>query len=118
MTKDERPTVYSTAWEENKPCPLCKQIPCRCQQKSNLPPSQQTALVRRETKGRGGKSVTTISNLNLDKERLKDLAKIMKKSCNTGGTIKNNVIEIQGDQREKVQTILLNLGYKVKLAGG
>lgn len=118
MTKDDRPVVYSSAWEESSPCPKCKQTPCRCEKKENISPSKQTALIRRETKGRGGKSVTTISNLQLNKDESKELAKIIKRYCHTGGTIKNDMIEIQGDQREKVKEILVSLGYKVKFAGG
>ncbi|MCP5066511.1 MAG: stress response translation initiation inhibitor YciH, partial [bacterium] len=55
--------------------------------------------VQRETKGRGGKTVTTISGLPLPKPDLRDLAKDLKRRCGTGGALKENVIEIQGDHR-------------------
>ena len=76
------------------------------------------ALVRRETKGRKGKGVVTISGLGLDADKLKALAKKLKKICGTGGTVVKEVIEIQGDKREEIKTILEKEGYKVKFIGG
>ena len=76
------------------------------------------ALVRRETKGRKGKGVVTISGLGLDAKTLKDLAKKLKKICGTGGTVVKEVIEIQGDKREEIKTVLEKEGFKVKFIGG
>ncbi len=76
------------------------------------------ALVRRETKGRKGKGVVAISGLGLDINALKELAKKLKKTCGTGGTVVNEVIEIQGDKREVIKTILEKEGFKVKFIGG
>tara|TARA_B110000483_G_C18039232_1_gene481892 strand:- start:76 stop:399 length:324 start_codon:yes stop_codon:yes gene_type:complete len=74
--------------------------------------------IRRETKGRKGKGVTTVSGLDLPEAQIKSLAKQLKQKCSTGGTVKEGVIEIQGDQREKLKTELEKLGHNVKLAGG
>jgi translation initiation factor 1 len=74
--------------------------------------------IRRETKGRKGKGMTTISGLELAEKELKDLCSQLKKMCGTGGAVKNAVIEIQGDNRDKIKATLEQLGHNVKLAGG
>jgi len=84
----------------------------------SLPPGQQTAYLHRDSKGHGGKSVTLIKNLALSEEDMKALAKRIKQDCGVGGTVKDGVIEIQSEQREKIAGILQKLGYKVKIAGG
>ena len=84
----------------------------------SLPPQQQTIYLHRESSGRGGKAVTLVKNLVLSTDDLKALAKKLKQECGTGGTIKEGVIEMQGEQREKVADTLRKLGYKVKIAGG
>ena len=84
----------------------------------SLPPTQQTAFLQRASRGRGGKVVTLIKNLRLSPDDQKSLAKHLKQTCGTGGTIKDDVIEIQGDHRESLAAALQHLGYKTKLAGG
>ncbi len=117
MPRDENPTVYST--DPNvKICPRCGRIPCRCPKPKSLPPQQQTAGIQRQTKGRGGKTVTVISGLQLTPEDIKGLSKRLKAVCGTGGTVKDDTIEIQGDHREKLAQTLINLGYKTKFIGG
>jgi translation initiation factor 1 len=111
-------TVYSTGSAAQKRCPRCGSYPCRCPQVRSLPAEQQTAHIRRETKSRGGKTVTAIMNLQLTEADMKALAKILKKRCGVGGTVKNEIIEIQGDQRETVVATLQQLGYKTKMVGG
>ena len=74
--------------------------------------------IRRETKGRKGKGVTTVSGVNLAEAELKTLAKLLKQTCSTGGTVKDGVIEIQGDHRQILKTELEKRGHQVKLAGG
>lgn len=74
--------------------------------------------IRRETKGRKGKGVTTLSGFDLEADQLKALAKKLKKTCSTGGTVKDGIIEIQGDHRETLKQQLDKMGYPVKLAGG
>ena len=84
----------------------------------SLPPQQQTIYLHRESSGRGGKAVTLVKNLTLSADDLKALAKKLKQECGTGGTVKEGVIETQGEQRQKIADILQKLGYKVKVAGG
>lgn len=74
--------------------------------------------IRRETKGRKGKGATTVSGIELPEKELKALAKELKKKSGVGGSVKNFVIEIQGDQRELAKEFLEKKGYTVKLAGG
>lgn len=74
--------------------------------------------IRRETSGRKGKGVTTISGIDLNDTELKALAKQLKQTCSTGGTVKDGVIEIQGDHRDKLKSELQKRGHQVKLAGG
>jgi translation initiation factor 1 len=74
--------------------------------------------LRRETKGRKGKGVTTISGIPLPEAEIKLLCTKLKKMCGTGGAVKNATIEIQGDNRDKIKSMLEQLGYQVKLAGG
>jgi translation initiation factor 1 len=74
--------------------------------------------IRRETKGRKGKGVTTISGLELDQAETKMLCSELKKTCGTGGAVKQDVIEIQGDNRDKIKVFLEKRGMTVKLAGG
>ncbi|MFC7003498.1 stress response translation initiation inhibitor YciH [Bowmanella sp. JS7-9] len=76
------------------------------------------ARIRRETKGRKGKGVTTISGLLFSDAELKLLCAELKKQCGCGGSVKEGVIEIQGDNREKIQQVLEKKGIKSKLAGG
>jgi translation initiation factor 1 len=84
----------------------------------SLPPGQQTIYLHRDSSGRKGKAVTLVKNLVLSDEDLESLAKKLKQECGTGGTIKEGVIEIQGEQRQKIAALLQKLGYKVKVAGG
>lgn len=77
-----------------------------------------TAKVGRETAGRRGKGVTTVFGLPLSESALLELAAKLKQRCGTGGTVKDNRIEIQGDQRERIVAELEKLGYKVKRVGG
>ena len=74
--------------------------------------------VSRQTKGRKGSGVSLITGVPLGEAELKKLAKQLKKTCGSGGTIKNGVIEIQGDHRVILVKTLINLGYKTKQAGG
>ena len=81
-------------------------------------PSDGFAKVRRETKGRKGKGVVTISGLGLDNKALKSLATKLKKACGTGGSVVGEVIEVQGDKREEIKIVLEKNGFKVKFIGG
>ena len=74
--------------------------------------------VRRETAGRRGKAVTTVSGVPLPDDGLRELAGRLKKRCGVGGSAKNGVIELQGDHGDVVVEVLRSEGYDVVLAGG
>ncbi|MEG3639630.1 translation initiation factor Sui1 [Magnetococcus sp. PR-3] len=110
--------VYST--EQGRICPSCGKVAkqCSCARKKQQPPSDGIVRISRETKGRKGKGVTLIKGLSLDSAALVKMAKQLKAACGSGGTVKNGVIEIQGDHREHVLAFLKKQGLTVKLAGG
>jgi translation initiation factor 1 len=111
--------VYSDEIGSN--CPKCGQPfkKCRC---DNTPEKQSKkdgiVRIQRETKGRRGKGVTLVTGIPLAGAELKALAKTLKQKCGTGGTIKNGVIEIQGDHRDLLLGLLQENGWQVKKAGG
>ena len=84
----------------------------------SLPPHEQTVYLHGDSKGRGGKSVTLIKKLVLSDDDRKELARRLKQICGSGGTVKDDEIEIQGEHREKIAEALKKMGYKVKIAGG
>jgi translation initiation factor 1 len=77
-----------------------------------------TLIISRQTKGRKGKGVTLIDGFQLPPAELKQLAKTLKQRCSTGGTIKDSCIEIQGDHREELASMLKQLGFTTKRSGG
>ncbi|MEH6565022.1 MAG: translation initiation factor Sui1 [Halopseudomonas sp.] len=109
--------VYST--DSGRMCPICKQpvADCRCAEQQ-IPDGDGIARVRRETKGRGGKTVTTVTGVLLGADELKALAKRLKNRCGCGGSVKDGIIEIQGDKAELLAELLTAEGFKVKRAGG
>jgi translation initiation factor 1 len=112
-------TVYST--EHGRMCPDCGRPVAEClcrQQKTALPKGDGVARVSLETKGRKGKGVTLITGLPMAEEGLSALAKRLKQHCGSGGTVKDGVIEIQGDHRQTVAEALETEGYRVKRVGG
>jgi translation initiation factor 1 len=115
--KNSRP-VYST--KTGTLCPGCGQpVPsCICKQRKLNEDGDGIIRLWRETKGRKGKGVTLVTGCQGTEEELKQLGKRLKQLCGTGGTVKNGVIEIQGDVRQKIQQELEKTGQKVKLAGG
>jgi len=88
------------------------------QQTNHATPSDGTVRLRRETKGRGGGTVIVISGIPLPEPALKELAGALKKRCGCGGTVKNGIIEIQGDHRDTLLLELQSRGYRAKPAGG
>lgn len=118
MMKNDNPTVYSTEW--GRICPNCGQPveKCTCRKKTAAPKGDGVVRVSRESKGRGGKTVTVISGVLLNEDELRKLAGELKRICGVGGTIKDGVIEIQGEQRDKVIETLKKKGFTVKKAGG
>ncbi|BCL38480.1 translation initiation factor [Nostoc sp. MS1] len=83
-----------------------------------LPPKQQDLRVQATRAGRKGKTVTVITGFQTKPEVLADLVKQLKSQCGSGGTVKDNEIEIQGDHKQKILEILIKLGYKAKISGG
>ena len=108
-------TVWSSEQGDLRKTPSPRPSP---EGRGGIAPQQQTIYLHRESAGRGGKAVTLVKNLVLSAEEMKSLAKRLKQECGTGGTIKNGVIEIQGEHRERIAGLLTKLGYKVKIAGG
>lgn len=109
--------MYST--ESGTMCPGCnkQKQQCVCKKQQTIPKDGIVRLMR-ETKGRKGKGVTLINGVPLAPTELKKLAKSLKQKCGSGGSIKNGVIEIQGDHRDTLEKELSVRGYKVKRAGG
>ena len=83
-----------------------------------LTPNQQTLRVQTSRSGRAGKTVTIVTGFQCQTETLTKLLKQLKSTCGTGGTVKENTIEIQGDHRQKILQILIESGYKAKISGG
>jgi len=110
--------VYSSG--TGRICPECGRaaIACTCRKKNSQPTGDGVVRIRRECKGRGGKTVTVIVGVPLTDEAVRNLAGELKRRCGTGGTVKEGVIEIQGDHRELIMAELAARGYKVKAAGG
>jgi translation initiation factor 1 len=114
MAKNDHRTVWSSEQGDmRKDLRYRKPRPAK-----SLPPQQQTAYLHRESKGRGGKTVSLVKNLVLSEADLKALAKKLKRACGSGGTIKDGVIEIQGEHRQNIADVLKKEGYQVKIAGG
>ena len=112
--------VYST--ETGRLCPDCRQPVAACACKANaklaVPAGDGVVRVSRDTKGRGGKAVTLVQGVLLDAVGLAALGKSLKATCGSGGTVKDGVIEIQGDHVERVMAALTAQGHRVKRAGG
>ncbi len=88
-----------------------KESPC-------VPQGDGIVRLKRETKGRKGKGVSTVNGLLVNNSELKKIAKELKKICGCGGAVKDGIIEIQGDQRNVIKVFLEKKGFEVKLAGG
>lgn len=108
--------VYST--ETGRMCPGCRQAVTDCACAQNQPPLP-TGPVRvfRETKGRGGKSVTVVRGLALNPADLAAMGKKLRTACGSGGTEKDGTIEVQGDHVDKVVSFLIKAGHAAKRAG-
>jgi translation initiation factor 1 len=91
---------------------------CQCEEQSVKTSVKSDICLRKEKKGRRGKTVTTLSGLPGSPQELKDLAADLKRFCGSGGSVKEGIIIIQGDHRQKILTWLEVKGYKIKLTGG
>lgn len=109
--------VYST--DSGRMCPACRQpvADCACKTTS-APVGDGNVRVSRSTKGRGGKCVTLVKGVALDAAALAVLGKQLRTACGSGGTVKDGVIEIQGDHCEIVMGVLAKNGHRPKRAGG
>jgi len=111
--------VYSSA--DGRMCPSCDRPAAKCtcaQRNPRVDRGDGIVRVRREVKGRRGKAVTTISGVPLPEDELRSLASELKRRCATGGSVKDGVIEIQGDHRDLLIEDLGSRGYSVKRSGG
>lgn len=110
--------VYST--DAGRMCPVCRKpmVGCICRQRQLLPKSDGWVRVGKQTKGRGGKTVTLVTGLALDALALAQLSQQLKAACGSGGTVKGGVIELQGDHCEAVMQVLQLRGHAVKRTGG
>ncbi|HZT56464.1 MAG TPA: translation initiation factor Sui1 [Burkholderiaceae bacterium] len=117
MKPSHHALVYST--DAGRMCPACRQPikACACG-RPVLPVGDGIVRVSRETKGRAGKGVTLVKGLALDAPALAALGKQLKAACGSGGTVKDGVIEVQGDHVERVIELLKQDGRTVKRAGG
>jgi translation initiation factor 1 len=112
MTKGNNRTVWSSDQGDLRKKEIEKK------KINSLPPHEQTIYLHRDSKGRGGKAVTLVKKLELSEGDMRELATKLKQVCGSGGTVKDGVIEIQGEHREKIAEALKKIGYKVKIAGG
>ena len=111
--------VYST--DAGRMCPACRQPATRCTCKAAAPApvfADGAVRVSRETKRRNGKGVTLIKGLGLAEPALTQWAKAIKATCGSGGTVKDGVVEVQGDHVERVMAELVRQGRAVKRTGG
>lgn len=109
--------VYST--DSGRMCPDCRQPIAACSCKAKVAPKGDGVVrVSRQTKGRGGKCVTLVKGVALDADALAALGKQLRTACGSGGTVKDGVIEIQGDHCERVMAELAKQGHRAKQAGG
>ncbi|HEX9756531.1 MAG TPA: translation initiation factor Sui1 [Nitrospiria bacterium] len=116
--REDSGLVYST--EHGKMCPACSKPKslCVCGRGRSTAKGDGVVRVGRETKGRKGKGVTIITGVPLAYSELINLGKQLKKKCGSGGTVKEGVIEIQGDHRDRLVDELKKQGWTVKRSGG
>lgn len=109
--------VYST--ELGRACPECRRAVAGCTCKAQAaPPGDGNVRVMLQTKGRGGKAVTLVKGLALDSPGLAALGKQIRSACGSGGTVKDGIIEVQGDHCDLVMAELGKRGHRPKRAGG
>lgn len=118
--KGANDSVLVWSSELGRICPGCGKAAasCSCSGKSSPPAGDGIVRIRRESKGRGGKTVTVVTGVPGDDAALTVLAGELKRRCGTGGTVKDGSIEIQGDHGDLLLAELSRRGYTVKRAGG
>ena len=117
---DDSALVYTTG--EGTICAECGKSEtkciCRAIAKAKVAKTDGTVRIAREKKGRGGKTVTVVSGVPLPAGELDKLARSLRKKCGCGGTVKDGMIELQGDRRDMLVEELTRAGYRVKKSGG
>ncbi len=110
--------VFSS--EHGEMCPACRRpvARCACTRTSAAAKPGGAVIVGRETSGRKGKGVTVIRGVPLTAPELAQLATELKQRCASGGTVRDGVIEIQGDHRDRIVQALQERGWTVKRSGG
>jgi translation initiation factor 1 len=115
VTSNRTPTVFST--ERGRVCPKCgwPQADCHCSAPlEERVPERITARLRIEKAGRRGKTVTVVEGLPKNREFLKTLTGELKRACGSGGKAGENHVEIQGDHRDSLRSLLQRKGWVVK----
>ena len=109
--------VYST--DGGRMCPACRKpvASCACAAAAAVPRGVGVVRVGCETTGRGGKTMTTVRGVPLDAAALASLGKRLRSACGAGGTVKDGVLEVQGDHRDRVIALLRDEGWVVKRVG-
>ncbi len=97
---------------------LAAQVKAIAQSNADAQKAKDVVRVLRDAKGRGGKTVTVVTGISLPDKDLDALGKQLKAACGSGGTVKDGVIEVQGDHVDRVVALLVAQGYKAKRAGG
>ncbi len=110
--------VFAT--DLGRTCPSCRRAlaACLCRAQSINPMAVGPVRVGRQNKGRGGKTVTLVSGLPPDADALAALGKRLRSACGAGGTLKDGVLEVQGDHVQRVMALLQSEGWSVKRTGG
>lgn len=118
MQRRQGGLVYST--EGGRMCPACRRplAACLCKAAPQAPGGDGIVRVGRETKGRGGKAVTLVRGLPLAPDALAALGKQLRTACGAGGTVKDDVLEVQGEHVERVMALLQQQGWNVRRSGG
>lgn len=118
MQRRQGGLVYST--EGGRMCPACRRplVSCVCKSAAKPPGGDGIVRVGRQTKGRGGKAVTLVRGLPLPPDALAALGKQLRTACGAGGTVKDGVLEVQGEHVERVIALLQQQGLRVKRSGG
>ena len=113
MNRDK--IVYSTDPDWRETCPVCHEFvdECTCESENRTKAVNSVVYIGKEVKGRGGKTVTTISNVGVDAKKIR---KELQRLCGAGGTIKNGIIEIQGDHRNIIKEYLEGKAMRVHLS--